>query len=361
MQDARPERRRLRVLCLHGFRQSASQFKVRRLPAARPVPPEPEYRLPPAHAAALQGRTAALRKRLRHLADFVFADAPHCLPLLARPPASTDSSSRVPPAAAQEQGQRQRQQELGQQEQQRAPRCGWLLLPEQHAALAQRQRCSSGQLELQALQEQLLALGDQQQHSCQTAGWPESWAALRQVLESEGPFDGVLGFSQGAAVAAVLCALLQEGAGGGGLQLAGSTAADSSGSPDQLQPLRFAILCSGYASPVPEHRELLGRCRQAGGIRLASLHIFGTGALPARWGGAAVRPSVQHIGASYARVGCGSIAAGARCGWGRGQGGTNIGHKRHIAPLLQAPTTARSARRRAGGWRHALRPARLPC
>ena len=48
-----PVPRRLRILCLHGFRQSGS---------------------------ALAGRTAGLRRRLAAVADFIYIDAPHALP-----------------------------------------------------------------------------------------------------------------------------------------------------------------------------------------------------------------------------------------------------------------------------------------
>lgn len=39
------------------------------------------------------------------------------------------------------------------------------------------------------------------------------------------------------------------------------------------QPLRFAILCSGYASLAPEHQQLHAA---AGDLALPSLHIFGS-------------------------------------------------------------------------------------
>ena len=52
-----PRRRRLRILCLHGFRQSGSSFR---------------------------GRTAALAKRLAPLAELVFVDAPHPLPFFTK-------------------------------------------------------------------------------------------------------------------------------------------------------------------------------------------------------------------------------------------------------------------------------------
>lgn len=41
-------------------------------------------------------------------------------------------------------------------------------------------------------------------------GTGESLAAVRKVFEEQGPFDGVLGFSQGAVMTAVLCGLKNE-------------------------------------------------------------------------------------------------------------------------------------------------------
>ncbi|EEF49981.1 Protein C9orf97, putative [Ricinus communis] len=50
--------RKLRILCLHGFRQNASGFK---------------------------GRTASLAKKLKNIAELVFIDAPHELPFIYQP------------------------------------------------------------------------------------------------------------------------------------------------------------------------------------------------------------------------------------------------------------------------------------
>ena len=40
-----------------------------------------------------------------------------------------------------------------------------------------------------------------------TSGWDESLAALRGVWTSRGPFQGIVGFSQGAAAGLILCEL----------------------------------------------------------------------------------------------------------------------------------------------------------
>lgn len=97
-------------------------------------------------------------------------------------------------------------------------------------------------------------LGDQSHQRCwwnsgadhsSYEGWDASLAYLRRVIETQGPFDGVLGFSQGAAAAGLLAA----------------SGAD----------LRFAICISGFASRAEEHAALM----QPGSVELPSLHIYG--------------------------------------------------------------------------------------
>ncbi|XP_032072223.1 esterase OVCA2 [Thamnophis elegans] len=82
-------------------------------------------------------------------------------------------------------------------------------------------------------------------------GGPEPGAALRAVaaaLAERGPVDGLLGFSQGAALAGLLCALREAG--------------------DGRFPFRFALLFSGF--PVAE-----AAAAAAGSLRAPSLHVFG--------------------------------------------------------------------------------------
>ena len=250
--------RPLRLLCLHGFRQTGRNFG---------------------------GRLHALRRRLKGVADLVFVDGPHQLPPYTKP------HPEQPAEQSQQQQQQQQQGAVGEEEgraaaaaaadagaspgspaaagpprlRQGQPRRAWLLIPEQYAALQQQQRQQAEEGEEGGAAP---AYVDDAQHRRQTEGWRESWAALDSALREQGPFDGVLGFSQGAAVAAVLCAeqaqRAQQGDGG---------AAASGAAP----PLRFAIICSGYISASPGHEALLRRCREAGGVRLPSLHVFGGG------------------------------------------------------------------------------------
>ncbi|KAK1582036.1 hypothetical protein Q3G72_011262 [Acer saccharum] len=153
--------RKLRILCLHGFRQNASGFK---------------------------GRTASLAKKLKNIAELVFIDAPHELSFIYQPSNASSPLQSCPPPLIRE------------------------LQKEQ-----------------------------------QTDGFDVSLSYLKTVFSQQGPLDGILGFSQGAAMAASICALRE--------RLKGEL------------DFRFGILCSSYALPSTEF--------QPGSINCPSLHIFG--------------------------------------------------------------------------------------
>ena len=78
-------------------------------------------------------------------------------------------------------------------------------------------------------------------------GWSNSRDFIAQYCKQEGPFDGLFGFSQGAALGALLVAL---------------SAAPTFG---------FAILVGGFASADPEHVPIY----RAGACHVPSLHIIG--------------------------------------------------------------------------------------
>ncbi|KAJ2158221.1 hypothetical protein GGF46_003933 [Coemansia sp. RSA 552] len=80
---------------------------------------------------------------------------------------------------------------------------------------------------------------------------------LQSVLDNQGPFDGVLGFSQGALMAAVLCSLLE-------------TRDEKMSSDWTHPPFKFAVLASGYKLQDPKWTPLYAR-----GIETPSLHIYG--------------------------------------------------------------------------------------
>ncbi|KAM9788782.1 esterase OVCA2 [Neosynchiropus ocellatus] len=90
------------------------------------------------------------------------------------------------------------------------------------------------------------------QQACEeSAGLDESVAAVRDAVRTQGPFDGVLGFSQGAALVAMLCSLQEQ----------------------NLEPLfdfRFAILVAGFRSACAQHQRFYSAT-----IRMPSLHVFG--------------------------------------------------------------------------------------
>jgi len=92
---------------------------------------------------------------------------------------------------------------------------------------------------------------DRWQYETQTEGWETSWEYLQKVFHDLGPFDGVLGFSQGAAVAAALCQLRQSNS-------------------SSIANFKFAVLCSGYPPAF-----LKALTSEPGSISCPSLHIFG--------------------------------------------------------------------------------------
>ncbi|KAL5582649.1 hypothetical protein UlMin_015091 [Ulmus minor] len=192
-------RRKLRILCLHGFRQNASSFK---------------------------GRTASLAKKLKNMVELVFVDAPHELPFIYQPsPVDAHDNSTSPLL-------------------QKAP-----LPPPEHCKKKFAWFVAPG-FNTQNESDWKIAdcPFDSLQYQQQTGGFDASLAFLKDVFAQEGPFDGILGFSQGAAMAAEVCARLG--------MLKGEI------------DLRFAILCSGFGIKLVESEHELIKC--------PSLHIFGS-------------------------------------------------------------------------------------
>ncbi len=198
--------------------------------------------MPPWYCLPPQGRTCALRKRLRDLADFVFVDGPHVLPYFAKEPshAKGEAEQEAGPGQLQRKGSgavdegpregiadaldsgvaglnvvsnQQGDQggnheedckneedvlagaggEEARQQQRRlaGAKRAWLLPPELYGASAGAQEYGSANAALPAPE-----YVDEMQYTRQTEGWAESLAALRRALRELGPFDGVLGFSQ---------------------------------------------------------------------------------------------------------------------------------------------------------------------
>jgi hypothetical protein len=236
---------KLRVLCLHGFRQNASSFR---------------------------GRLSALRKKLKHIADMVFIDAPHELPFLYQKHQSLSASQEIvlSSGTADDAGRGGMVEDSeGSLQHATTRKYGWLISSSIEGDLQElvdvcspaitpssdsnedllvtRQGRSNGNIWMP-----VLSAFDPLQYESQSQGWSRSWWRIQEAFSNLGPFDGVLGFSQGAAIAAVLC------------QLRSSSNMD----------FRFVILCSGFPSPVLQHQQVI-ETGAVGGIACPSLHIFG--------------------------------------------------------------------------------------
>lgn len=188
--------RKLRILCLHGFRQNASGFK---------------------------GRTGSLAKKLKSIAELVFVDAPHELPFIYQA-CLTEPTSKEMPSSPQQ----------GPPPEKCRKKFAWFVLPDFRATSESNWKIADGRF-------------DPLQYQQQTDGFDVSLEYLKKVLSESGPFDGILGFSQGAAMAAAVSA--RRGRSGGGMHF------------------RFVILCSGFAVNLPDLKQ--------GSINCPSLHIFG--------------------------------------------------------------------------------------
>lgn len=90
-----------------------------------------------------------------------------------------------------------------------------------------------------------------QQQCEESLGLDESVATVREAVKAQGPFDGILGFSQGAAFVAMLCSLQEQKA-------------------EPEFNFRFAILVAGFRSACLEHQNFYSAL-----IQMPSLHVFG--------------------------------------------------------------------------------------
>lgn len=167
-------------------------------------------------------RTGGLRKSLRNHAEFVFCSAPHEVPpILAATSPDDEVSGDVGAAGGDDQ-------------------CGWWF--------------SSSDRSYHAL--------DTTDCDC---GFQESLAHINEVFRTQGPFDGVFAFSQGASLAAMLCKL----------------ASNSDGADNSLEEIRkkydsikfkFAILVAGFKSGQTQHRVFFDQNIKSS---IPTLHVIG--------------------------------------------------------------------------------------
>lgn len=161
---------KLRVLCVHGYRQNDQMFRE---------------------------KTGAFRKLVKGIVDFVFVVAPHVVP---------EPENLARDARMQERG-------------------WWFSRANQsYNATDATDFC---------------------------LGYEDSLEVLDECFEREGPFDGVLSFSQGASLVSLLAA--------GKLK-----------DPSSKVKFRFAILVSGFKSALTAHQNAY-----TSAIDCPSLHIFG--------------------------------------------------------------------------------------
>jgi pimeloyl-ACP methyl ester carboxylesterase len=190
--------RKLRILCLHGFRQNASSFK---------------------------GRTASLAKKLKKIAEFVFIDAPHEVPFIYQTPVQVPHVNGALPS-------------LPASPPPPLENCkkkfAWFVAPDFDGSSGAEWKVANGPF-------------DPLQYQQQTGGYDISISHLENVFSQEGPFDGILGFSQGAAMTAVISAQQEK--------LKGK------------MDFKFVVLCSGFALHLKE--------MECSPIKCPSLHIFG--------------------------------------------------------------------------------------
>ncbi|PYH44904.1 alpha/beta hydrolase [Aspergillus saccharolyticus JOP 1030-1] len=124
------------------------------------------------------------------------------------------------------------------------------------------------------------------------AGLEEGLTTLAQVIRDEGPFDAVIGFSQGAAMAAMVAALLEMGrvkevcpqyedaevacrgtefSGVPGFKVPEAFRAQTLELGGNQGPLKFAVCYSGFRAPGPRYRAFYEP-----GIKTPVLHVLGS-------------------------------------------------------------------------------------
>ena len=172
----------LKLLMLHGYRQSEKSFRE---------------------------RTGGLRKSLRNHAEFIFCTAPHEIP-----PSSKDDE------ATSESGEDQRG--------------WWFSRPDSTYNAQETTDCD--------------------------LGFDESLAHLNEIFKTQGPFDGIFSFSQGASLGAILCRIASE-----------------QGDQEFRQKyefirFKFAVLVAGFKSGQTQHERFFltePKCS------MPTLHVIG--------------------------------------------------------------------------------------
>uniref|UniRef100_UPI003AAEA73F esterase OVCA2 isoform X1 n=1 Tax=Centroberyx gerrardi TaxID=166262 RepID=UPI003AAEA73F len=160
------------------------------------------------NGSSFREKTGALRKLLKKQVELVYMIAPHCVPQACSEAQEKESSSGSAPGGDEDSR-------------------GWWFSDVQARAFSAQQQCE------------------------ESLGLDESVTAVREAVKDLGPFDGILGFSQGAALVAMLCSLQEQ----------------------NLEPefsFRFAVLVAGFRSACEEHQKFY-----SAPLLIPSLHVFG--------------------------------------------------------------------------------------
>ncbi|KAI3373760.1 hypothetical protein L3Q82_022345, partial [Scortum barcoo] len=172
----------LRVLCVHGYRQTGASFRE---------------------------KTGALRKLLKKQVELVYLSAPHSVvPQSSEDSPEKENGSNPGPGGDED------------------PK-GWWFSDIQARSFSAQQQCE------------------------ESLGLDESVAVVRDAVKDQGPFDGILGFSQGAAFVAMLCSLQEQNL-------------------ERDFSFRFAIIVAGFRSACREHQKFY-----SAPLQIPSLHVFG--------------------------------------------------------------------------------------
>ena len=147
---------KLKVLCLHGFTQNAETFRA---------------------------KTGSVRKNLKSKVEFVFVDAPHSAA------GFFDEADRSALGTTD-----------GADEDQVGPRAWWLMGENDAEDEAEATEPKRADREGESGGEKPRVRPAQ---STNMRGWEATERLLREAASALGPFDGVLGFSQGASTAAL--------------------------------------------------------------------------------------------------------------------------------------------------------------
>lgn len=161
------------------------------------------------NGSSFREKTGALRKLLKKHVELVYVNAPHCVQQVSSNEVQEKENGSGPGPGGDEDPK------------------GWWFSDIQARSFSAQQQCE------------------------ESLGLDESVAVVREAVKVQGPFDGILGFSQGAALVAMLCSLQEQ----------------------NLEPdfcFRFAILVAGFCSACKEHYKFYSTP-----LQIPSLHVFG--------------------------------------------------------------------------------------